>query len=66
MAGQSNQIDQIYPISMFSAEAAKIMNTHEQLTESDLQIVLRYLARDKSAIIYDSQVGHLHNFHLWI
>lgn len=51
---------------MFSTEAAKIMNTHEQLTESDLQIVLRYLARDKSAIIHDSQVDHLHNFHLWI
>ena len=62
MTGQSNQVDRVYPIQMFGAEAAKLMNIHEQLTESDLQIILRYLARDKSAIIYDRQVGHFYSF----
>ena len=67
MAGQSNQVDRIYPISIFSAEAAKILNTpnaHEQLTETDLQTILTYLARDKSAIIYDDQVGHLRHLQI--
>ena len=36
------------------------MNTQGKLTESDLQVILVYLARDKSAIIYDNEVGQIH------
>ena len=36
------------------------MNTQGKLTDSDLQVILVYLARDKSAIIYDNQVGQMH------
>ena len=59
MGNHSNQTDRIYPISIFSSEAARILNTQGKLTESDLQVILVYLARDKSAIIYDNQVGQI-------
>ena len=60
LGNESNQINRIYPISAFSSEAARIMNMQGKLTESDLQVILVYLARDKSAIIYDNEVGQIH------
>lgn len=57
MGNGSNQIDRIYPLSMFSTEAAKILKSHDRLTESDLRLILIYLARDKARIVYDTEVS---------
>lgn len=54
---RSNQIDRIYPMSMFTTEAGKILKSQNGLTESDLHLILTYLARDKSRIIYDAKVS---------
>ena len=56
MGSQSNQINRIYPMSMFSTEVCKILNLHA-LTDNDLHLILKYLARDKSGIIYDTEVS---------
>lgn len=55
MGSSSNQIDRIYPMSMFSTEAGKVLKSQNGLTESDLHLILKYLARDKSRIIYDAE-----------
>lgn len=55
MGSSSNQIDRIYPMSMFSTEAGKVLKSQNGLTESDLHLILTYLARDKSRIIYDAE-----------
>lgn len=57
MGSSSNQIDRIYPMSMFSTEAGKVLKSQNGLTESDLHLILKYLARDKSRIIYDAEVS---------
>lgn len=57
MGNGSNQIDRIYPMSMFRTEAGKILKSHNGLTESDLSLILIYLARDKSRVIYDTEVS---------
>lgn len=55
MGSRNNQIDRIYPMSTFSTEAGKILSSHHGLTNSDLHLILTYLARDKSRIIYDAE-----------
>ena len=60
MGIHSNQVDCIYPMPMFRAEASKILKIHNGLTESDLNIILTYLARDQSKIVYDAEVCWSH------
>lgn len=60
MADHSNQIDRIYPMSHFRAEVARVMSLETGLSDSDLQIILKFLACDRSAIVYDSQVDKFH------
>lgn len=61
MGSRNNQIDRIYPMSTFSTEAGKILSSHHGLTNSDLHLILTYLARDKSRIIYDAEVSQSHS-----
>lgn len=61
MGSSSNQIDRIYSMSMFSAEAGKILRLHDGLTENDLHLILTYLARDESRIVYDTEVRYSHS-----
>ena len=56
MANKSNQVDRIFPMSHFRAEVAKAMKLVLGISGYDLDILLKYLARDKSAIFYDDQV----------
>ena len=44
-------------MSLFKQEAAKALAIKGDLTNGDLNIVLKYLARDKGLVAYDSQVG---------
>ena len=64
MANSSNPVDRIYPISLFSIEAARAINLKNELTDSDLEVILTYLARDKSAILYDSQASQATSFYI--
>lgn len=57
MCGKTNQVERIYPMSFFKEEIANILDTREGLTDSDHRIILTHLGRDKSAIIFDSQVS---------
>lgn len=57
LGGKTNHIDRIYPMYFFRMEIAKILDICEGLTDSDLHIILTHLRRDKSVIVYDSQVS---------
>ena len=60
MGGRSNQINRIYPMLLFKVEAGKILKLHNELSDGDLHLILTYLARDKSAIVYDAEVSYPH------
>ncbi|KAM0801760.1 Snf7-domain-containing protein [Usnea florida] len=55
MGSQSNQVNRIYPMLLFQVEAGKILKLHNELSNGDLNLILTYLARDKSAIVYDAE-----------
>lgn len=57
LGSESNPVDRVFPMANFSAEVSKILEAHDGLAESDLHILLTYLARDKSAIVYDLEVS---------
>lgn len=57
LGSQTNQINRIHPMTIFSTEAGKILKSPNGMTESDLHLLLIYLARDKSKIIYDAKVS---------
>lgn len=57
MRDKTNQVDRVYPMSHFKTHVANTLETRDGLTDSDFHIVLTHLSRDKSAIIYDSQVS---------
>ena len=57
----SNLVDRIYPMSKFKTEIAKALSLGHDLTESDGKVMLTYLARDRSAIVYDDQVRSCHS-----
>lgn len=59
MGNETNEADRIHPISLFRAETAKILGMPQGVTDGDLRVILRYLERDKSAIVYDDQVRTL-------
>lgn len=53
----SNEADQVYPMPFFRDEVSKAIGVRGGVSDSDFQIILTYLGRDKSAIIYDSRVS---------
>ena len=57
MGNQNNQINRIYPMSIFNTEAGKILGLPDGLTENDLHLILTYLTRETSRIVYDPEVS---------
>lgn len=57
MGRDSNQINRIYPMPFFRAEVGKMVSLNDTISESDLQIILAYLSREKSAIVYNDHVS---------
>ena len=53
-------MDRVYALILFKKDAAKVLGIKGDLTEADLTVVLKYLAREKGLIAYDSQVFHSH------
>ena len=56
MSHETNQVDRIFSRQAFSREAARSLELRGELTESDLEVLLKHLARDKQAVTYSSQV----------
>ena len=59
MSHKSSQVDRIHPLSAFRKEAAEAVNSKGGLTDGDLDVLLKYLARDKKEIVYDREVSPL-------
>ena len=57
LSSRTNLVDRIYPREMFSKEASRAMGLQSGLSESDLKVLLKHLARDKHAITYDDQAS---------
>ena len=58
MGRDSNEIDRIYPMSLFIAKVAKIISSNDKISETDLQAILIYLSREKAVIDYNDKVSH--------
>ena len=56
MADRMNLVDRIYPRQMFVKEASQVLELRSDLTDSDLGVLLKFLARDKGLLVYDDQV----------
>ena len=52
-----DEVDRVFTRSLFVSEVATALNTEIlALTDSDIDVLLRYLVRDKGAIAYDGKV----------
>ena len=56
MADRMNLVDRIYPRQIFVREASTALELRSDLTDSDLGVLLKFLARDKGLVVYDDQV----------
>ncbi len=52
----ADMVDRIFSKDMFSAEFTNVLSTTHDLSESDIEILLTFLKRDKKALLYDGQV----------
>ena len=59
MSYKGNQVDRIYSLDSFRKEVAQAISNKDGLTDDDLNVLLRYLARDKKEIVYDHEVSIL-------
>lgn len=62
MSYKGNQVDRIHSLDSFRKEVAQAINNKDGLTDDDLNVLLRYLARDRRAIVYDHEVSLLHTY----
>ncbi|KAL9015370.1 MAG: hypothetical protein Q9173_000014 [Seirophora scorigena] len=53
---RSSQVDRILTTKMFRKDAAAALGVTSELTDSDLRILLTYLARDKQVLAYEGNV----------
>jgi len=56
LANSTNLVDRIYSRHLFSKEASKALDLRGELTKSDLDVLLRHLARDKRIVVFDNEV----------
>ncbi|MCJ1423124.1 hypothetical protein MMC29_001005 [Sticta canariensis] len=56
------QVDRVYTMSMFRKEVTRILNLKAEVTDTDLSIILKFLARDKGAIFYDREASTIVKF----
>ena len=56
IAHRTNLVDRVYSRQMFCREASKALELQGELTENDLEALLKHLARDKQAVVYDNEV----------
>lgn len=51
-----DRVDRILSKRLFKSQFAGSLSERHTLTDSDIEIVLTYLARDKGAVLYDGEV----------
>lgn len=49
----NTDVDRVYSRGMFRRKVAEALNLDTEVTDSDLNIIVTFLSRDKSMIIYD-------------
>jgi len=54
-----SRIERVLPMNVFAAEAARTLKRPGGLTDDDLKILLVYLSRDKSYLVYNTQTVKL-------
>ena len=57
MVDRTNLVDQIYPKQIFAKEVSKALGMQSDLTANDLEVMLKFLARDKGVLAYDDLVS---------
>ncbi|KAL8995285.1 MAG: hypothetical protein Q9169_004929, partial [Polycauliona sp. 2 TL-2023] len=50
-----NQVDRTFTAAMFGKEASAALELDGELADKDLTILLKYLARDKQALVTDGR-----------
>ncbi|KAL9603631.1 MAG: hypothetical protein Q9179_002118 [Wetmoreana sp. 5 TL-2023] len=53
---RNSQLDRLLPMTMFNKDAAIALGFANELDDQDLEILLKYLARDRQALVYDDHV----------
>lgn len=51
------QVDRVYTMSMFRKNVTTTLSLKNEVTDTDLNIILKFLARDKRAIVYDREAS---------
>ena len=59
MSYKISQVDRIHSLDTFREEVAQLMNRKGGLTKGDLNVLLKFLARDMKEIVYDREVSPL-------
>lgn len=54
---RSSQVDRILSRAVFGREVAAVLGLTNELSNSDVTILLKYLARDKQVLAYDKDVS---------
>jgi charged multivesicular body protein 7 len=60
-ARQTSSIDRIYSLERFKAEFAHPVSNDSELSDSDFDVLLTFLRREKGVIAYDGKVGAVLN-----
>lgn len=71
MADRTNLVDRIYPRPIFVKEASRALEMRSEMTDNDLGVLLKFLARDKGLLVYDDQVcvlksNYIHGANLFL
>lgn len=58
LSHSASKVDLIYSKEGFINEFSTVMNDATELSETDFDVLLIYLSRDSTSILYDGKVGH--------
>jgi len=59
LSNKSSLVDRIMPMTSFREELTTTLSLKRPMSSPDLEILLKYLARDMGMIAYDHNVGFL-------
>lgn len=56
MSRKTNRIDRTYPVGAFRREAGELLQLSRAISDTDLDVLLIYLSRDKNMASFDKNV----------
>ena len=56
VSARTHWVDRVYSKDMFRLEFGRTFNSERELTDMDIEVLLKYLTRDKGEIAYDGEV----------